>query len=77
MPRKTNGSYEIVAPMPGVLLSVNVVPGQAVEAGDVLCVLEAMKMKNPIRATQPGIVAEIGVTAGQTVAFGALLVRLE
>ncbi|MBM4456251.1 MAG: acetyl-CoA carboxylase biotin carboxyl carrier protein subunit [Chloroflexi bacterium] len=67
---------EIIAPMPGTILSVAVAAGQAVEVGEVVCVLEAMKMKNPIRATQTGIVAEVMAQPGRTVAYGDLLVRL-
>jgi len=70
------GGSKVIAPMPGTILSVEVRLGQPVEPGQVLCVLEAMKMKNPIRATQPGTVAEICVEAGKTVAHGELLVRL-
>jgi biotin carboxyl carrier protein len=62
--------------MPGTLLSLEVNVGQHVEQGQVLCVLEAMKMKNPIRATQTGTVAEILVQVGQTVPHGAVLLRL-
>jgi biotin carboxyl carrier protein len=71
------GSGDIRAPMPGTILSVSVKQGQAVEPGDVLCVLEAMKMKNPIRATQAGTVGQIEVQPGQTVAHGDLLARIE
>ena len=67
---------EITAPMPGTILSIAVQPGDACEAGTVLCVLEAMKMKNPIRATHTGVVKEVAVTPGQTVAYGDLLIRL-
>jgi biotin carboxyl carrier protein len=67
----------VVAPMPGTILAVQVQVGQQIEAGQVVCILEAMKMKNPIRATHPGRVAEIAVQPGQTVAYGQLLVRLE
>ncbi len=56
--------------------SVDVKVGQAVEPGQVVCVLEAMKMKNPIRATSTGTVAEIAVQPGQSVAYGDLLVNL-
>jgi biotin carboxyl carrier protein len=66
----------IIAPMPGTILSLAVSIGQHVDAGQVACVLEAMKMKNPIRATHAGTVIEIAVRAGQTVAYGDLLVRL-
>lgn len=68
---------DIIAPMPGTILTIDVEVGQAVEASQQLCILEAMKMKNPIRATRAGTVAEIAVQPGQTVAYGALLVRLK
>lgn len=71
--RTVNG---IIAPMPGTVLSIEVQPGQMVVAGQVVCILEAMKMKNPIRAISPGIVSEVNVQAGQTVIQGAVLVSL-
>ncbi|OQA42400.1 MAG: Glutaconyl-CoA decarboxylase subunit gamma [Chloroflexi bacterium ADurb.Bin325] len=67
---------QISAPMPGTILTVEVEAGQTVESGQVVCVLEAMKMKNPIRANTAGVVAEVAVRAGQTVAYGDLLIRL-
>jgi biotin carboxyl carrier protein len=73
----TAGGKIGTAPMPGTILSVEATVGQRVESGQVLCVLEAMKMKNPIRAVQASIVAEILVQPGQTVSHGAALVRLE
>jgi biotin carboxyl carrier protein len=75
-PAGANEGHDIHAPMPGTILAVNVKVGQTVEAGQVVCVLEAMKMKNPIRANSSGTVAEIAVHEGQTVAYGDLLVRL-
>lgn len=66
----------VLAPMPGTILSVEVSVGQAVQPGQVLCVLEAMKMKNPIRALRDGVVTEILVVPGQSVAHGDVLVRL-
>jgi biotin carboxyl carrier protein len=69
------GGNEIIAPMPGTILSIEVKQGQQVEIGQVLCVLEAMKMKNPIRATRAGTVAEICVAAGMTVPYGEVLIR--
>lgn len=75
-PAGADGGHDITAPMPGVILSLDVRVGQPVEAGQVVCVLEAMKMKNPIRASQSGIVAQTAAQAGQSVAYGDLLVRL-
>jgi len=62
--------------MPGTLLSIDVKVGDAIESGQVVCVLEAMKMKNPIRANFAGTVSEIVASAGNTVAYGEVLVRL-
>lgn len=63
--------------MPGVILSVDVAAGARVQRGDTLMVLEAMKMKNELRAPRDGAVAEIYVAAGQQVKFGETLVRFE
>ena len=57
----------IPAPMPGSILNVNVTVGQAVKAGDVLMILEAMKMENDISAPCDGTVKQILVTKGSTV----------
>lgn len=76
MPAGANGGQEITSPMPGTILSVDVKVGQTVTPGQVVCVLEAMKMKNPIRASVGGTVAEVTVQPGQTVAYGDLLIRL-
>jgi biotin carboxyl carrier protein len=70
------GAHDITAPMPGTILSIEVQVGQAIEAGQVVCILEAMKMKNPIRASFAGTVSEVAVTAGQAVAHGHVLVRV-
>jgi biotin carboxyl carrier protein len=67
---------EITAPMPGTILSVEVQAGQPVDSGQIVCVLEAMKMKNPIRAIHRGTVARIAVQVGQNVSYGDLLVKL-
>lgn len=75
-PAGADGGQHITSPMPGTILTVNVKVGQPVESGQVVCVLEAMKMKNPIRANLAGTVAEVAVTPGQTVAYGDLLVKL-
>lgn len=63
----TAGAQAVLAPIPGVIVSIAVQPGQAVRAGQELCVLEAMKMKNVIRAPRDGVIAAVRVTAGQTV----------
>ena len=67
------GGETISAPMPGNILAVNVKVGDAVKKGDVLMVLEAMKMENEIMAPCDGTVASVGVNAGATVETGAVL----
>ena len=59
--------------MPGNILAVNVTAGQAVKKGDVLMVLEAMKMENEISAPQDGTIASIDVRKGDTVNSGDVL----
>ena len=66
----------VVAPMPGNILKVNVTAGQAVKEGDVLCVLEAMKMENEILAPKAGTVTSVAVAKGSTVDTGAALVYI-
>lgn len=62
-----SGGTNIISPMPGTILSVNVTVGQAVKAGDVLMVLEAMKMENDIVASADGTVRQLLVSKGSTV----------
>ena len=64
----------VTAPMPGNILKILVNPGQQVSEGDVLIILEAMKMENEIVAPKSGSVAQILVTKGSTVETGATLV---
>jgi biotin carboxyl carrier protein len=66
---------ELIAPMPGTILSVAVAPGDRVSRGQTLLVLEAMKMKNAIKAPQGAVVAEVLVQPGQTVAYGHLMLK--
>ena len=66
----------VVAPMPGVILSVAVSAGQNVKKGDVLCTLEAMKMENEIYAPRDGVVAAVSVVKGESVESGKALVTL-
>ena len=63
----------MTAPMPGTILKVNVTQGQAVKAGTVLCILEAMKMENEIMAPKDGTVTQVVVAKGATVDTGAPL----
>ena len=62
--------------MPGNIIKVNVKPGQAVKKGDVLVVLEAMKMENDVCAPEDGTVASVEVAQGAPVETAALLVTL-
>ena len=71
-----SGGESVSAPMPGNILKVNVSVGQKVKAGDVLVVLEAMKMENEIMAPKAGTVAQVLVTKGSTVDTDAALVVL-
>ena len=70
------GAQTVSAPMPGTILKVNVSNGQAVKKGDVLMVLEAMKMENEILAANDGTVSSVNVTAGQSVESGTVLCTL-
>ena len=67
------GATAVKAPMPGTLIKVNVKVGDAVKKGDVLCVLEAMKMENDIMAPADGVVASVEVAQGASVATDAVL----
>ena len=79
MPAKArpDTSGRISAPMPGLILSVAVVPGQEVKAGQELLVLEAMKMENVLRAERDGVVRQVHVRPDEAVAADQLLVTLE
>lgn len=70
------GSVKITAPMPGKILDVKVSVGQAVKRGDVIMILEAMKMENEIVASQDGTVASVQVAAGSAVEAGDTLASL-
>ena len=73
-PVVTGAGEAVNAPMPGNILKVNVQNGQAVKAGEVLVVLEAMKMENEIMAPKDGTVTQVLVSKGSTVDTGAPLV---
>jgi acetyl/propionyl-CoA carboxylase alpha subunit len=71
------GPAPVRAPMPGLVVRVNVKVGDEVQAGQGLIVMEAMKMENELRATAAGTVKSVEVVAGTAVEKGALLVALE
>lgn len=71
------GPGTIKAPLPGVINSIKVQVGQSVKANDEVCVIEAMKAMNVIRAPQAGKVARIHVNAGARIAHGAPLMDIE
>lgn len=75
-PAGSQGSVTVPAPMPGKILGVKVSVGQAVKKGDVLVILEAMKMENEIVAPSDGTVASINVSNGDAVESGATLAKL-
>lgn len=68
------GSGDIVAPMPGVIKAIAVKVGDKVKAGDVVVVLEAMKMENEISTKKAGKVKEININVGQTVGLNEVMV---
>jgi biotin carboxyl carrier protein len=72
-----SGRQNITAPMPGKVVRVLVNAGDAVEVGQGLVVVEAMKMQNELKASRPGRVMEVRTSAGQTVGAGDTLVVLE
>lgn len=75
-PKAAAGNIKIESPMPGKIISVKASVGQSVNRGDVILILEAMKMENEIVASESGVVASIHVLAGDTVESGTLLATL-
>lgn len=70
------GANTVTAPMPGTILSINVKTGDAVKKGQVLCILEAMKMENEIMAGTDGTIASVAVGQGDSVSTGQVLFAL-
>ena len=76
-PAAPAGANSVVAPMPGNILEVKVSAGQSVKKGDVICVLEAMKMENDIPAPCDGVIASVNVQKGASVAANDVLATLK
>jgi glutaconyl-CoA decarboxylase len=70
------GASTVTSPMPGTILSINVKAGDTVKKGQVLCILEAMKMENEIMAGADGTIASVGVSQGDSVSTGQVLFAL-
>ncbi len=68
---------QIKAPMPGTIVSVNVTEGQSVSEGDVIAVLEAMKMENEIMAPKSGKITSVCASKGESVATGAVIATIQ
>lgn len=75
--RAVSGGIKVSAPMPGKILAVNVQEGQKVKKGEVLFILEAMKMENEIMAPEDGVVEKVVVSKGAQVASGDILAILK
>ena len=75
-PSQATGANTVTAPMPGNILDVKVSVGQSVKKGDVICVLEAMKMENDIPAPCDGVIASINTQKGASVASGDVLASI-
>ena len=71
------GREDLTSPIQGTVLSVAVAEGDRVRQGDLVCVIEAMKMENEITAPHDGVVRAVDVVPGQTVQIGARLARIE
>ena len=72
----SESNVKITSPMPGKIISIKASPGQAVKKGEVILILEAMKMENEIVAPEDGTVSSINVTDGQSIESGDLLATL-
>ena len=77
MPEKaaTDTSKLLICPMPGLVKAIHVAPGQAVKPGDPLCVVEAMKMENVLRAEREAVVKSIRAKPGDSLAVDAVIME--
>lgn len=76
-PDSNQNVNELTAPLPGTVIEVFVKEGDLIEAGQVIVIIEAMKMKNSIRSTRAGKIAEVLTSVNQTVAHKQVLVKFE
>jgi len=67
----------VEVPITGKIISVNVKPGDEVKEGDILCLLESMKMENPVLAPVSGTIIQVGVAAEQVVKPGEMIAVIE
>lgn len=72
---EVSASKAVLAPIPGTIVGVSVKPGDSVQVGQELCTLEAMKMKNAIRAIRAGTIAKVFIANGDSVKHGQPLVE--
>jgi len=77
LPAPPSGENHVTAPIPGLIVKIEVKEGEAVRAGQPLMILEAMKMENEIRAPRDGEIRSIHVTPGQSVEQGVVLITLK
>ena len=68
-------SRQLLSPMPGLVVAMEVVPGQEIKQGEVICIIEAMKMQNILKAERDGVVKVVGPSAGDSVAADEMLVE--
>jgi propionyl-CoA carboxylase alpha chain len=76
-PKKIDYAKSVLSPMPGAIVSISVEPGQAVQEGQELLVIEAMKMQNIIKSQVEGKIKKINIKPGVSVAVDQLLIEFE
>lgn len=76
-PKPATGLSKVVAPLPGTIIKINVKEGDAVKKGDVLMIMEAMKMENNVLAEKDGVIKKVQVNEGVAILQGDVLVEIE